>query len=61
VAVEKLFLAKFAKIKLREDALISDLLGFRGILYPQNFGRLRPNGTFSTDTGDSATLRFSFA
>jgi len=30
---------------------VSDLLGFQGILYPQNFGCFRAKGTFSTHTG----------
>jgi hypothetical protein len=39
VAVEKLFLAKFAKVKLRQR-LIGDLLGSQDIFYPSNFDHL---------------------
>ena len=52
MAVEKLLSAKFAKTKLRQDALQTDSLSFLDILYPQNFDRLGGNWTFSTPTGD---------
>jgi hypothetical protein len=61
VAVEKLFLGKFAKIKLRQDALLNDLLGSQDIFYPPKFARLGWNASFSTATGDSTSLRFCFA
>ena len=37
VAVEKLVFAKFAKIKLRQDALQTTFSGFLDIFYPQIF------------------------
>jgi hypothetical protein len=53
VAVEKLLLAKFAKITLRQEApqsIVSDRLD---IFYPPDFGCLRRKVSFSTATGDS--------
>jgi hypothetical protein len=38
VAVEKLLPAKFAKIKLHQDALQTTFSVFLDIFYPQNFG-----------------------
>jgi len=38
VAVEKLFSTKFAKIKLRQEALQSIFSGRLDIFYPPNFG-----------------------
>jgi hypothetical protein len=48
-AVEKLFHAKFAKIKLRQDA-VSDLLGSQDIFYPVISDHLSRKETFSTAT-----------
>jgi hypothetical protein len=52
VAVEKLFLSKNTKMKLRQDALLSDLLGSHDIFYPPNFVHLRRKASFSTATPD---------
>jgi hypothetical protein len=46
VPVEELFLAKFAKIKLRQECLISDLLKSEGIFYPQYFSFLDEKRVF---------------
>ena len=46
VAVEKLLPAKFAKIKLRQDALQTTFLVFLDIFYPPNFGCFEENGLF---------------
>jgi len=48
VAVEKLLLAKFAKIKSRQEAPQSIFSGRVNIFYPQNFGCLKRKGSFST-------------
>jgi hypothetical protein len=50
VAVEKLLLAKFAKIKLRQEAPQSIFSDRVDIFYPPNFGCLRRKGSFSTPT-----------
>jgi hypothetical protein len=52
VGVEKLLSAKFAKTKLRQDALQTTSLSFLDIFYPPNFDRLGGNWTFSTPTPD---------
>jgi hypothetical protein len=46
VAVEKLLLAKFAKIKSRQDALQTTFSIFLDIFYPPNFGCFGENGVF---------------
>jgi hypothetical protein len=46
VAVEKLFRAKFAKIKLRQDALQTTFSIFLDIFYPPNFRCFEENGVF---------------
>ena len=46
MAVEKLLPAKFAKIKLRQDALQTTFLVFLDIFYPPNFGCFEENGLF---------------
>jgi hypothetical protein len=46
VAVEKLLPAKFAKIKLRQDALQTTLSVFLGIFYHPNFGCFEENAVF---------------
>jgi hypothetical protein len=46
VAVEKLFHAKFAKIKSRQDALQATFSVFLDIFYPPNFGCFDENGVF---------------
>ena len=46
VAVEKLFPAKFAKIKLRQDALQTTFSVFLDIFYPPNFRCFDENGVF---------------
>jgi hypothetical protein len=46
VAVEKLLPAKFAKIKLRQDALQTTFPVFLDIFYPPNFGCFEENGVF---------------
>ena len=46
VGVEKLFPAKFAKIKLRHDALQTTFSVFLDIFYPSNFGYFEENGVF---------------
>jgi hypothetical protein len=46
VAVEKLLPEKFAKIKLRQDALQTTFLFFLDIFYPLNFGYFEENGVF---------------
>jgi hypothetical protein len=51
VAVEKLLLAKFAKIKSRQDALQTIFSGSLDIFYPPNFGCLGRKASFSTPTG----------
>jgi hypothetical protein len=51
VAVEKLFSTKFAKIKLRQEALQSIFSGRLDIFYPPNFGCLGRKVSFSTATG----------
>jgi hypothetical protein len=50
VAVEKLLPAKFAKIKLRQDAPRSIYSGRLYIFYPPNFGCLGRKVSFSTAT-----------
>jgi uncharacterized damage-inducible protein DinB len=52
VAVEKLLPAKFAKIKLRQDAPQSIYSGRLYIFYTPNFGCLGRKVSFSTATGD---------
>ena len=51
VGVEKLLLAKFQKIKLRQDALGSFSSRRVDIFYPPNLGCLRRKASFSTPTG----------
>src|ERR1019366_2685393 len=51
VAVEKLLPTKFAKIKLRQEALQSIFSGRLDIFYPPNFGCLGRKASFSTATG----------
>jgi hypothetical protein len=46
VAVEKLLPEKFAKIKLRQEALQTTFLFFLDIFYPLNFGAFEENGVF---------------
>jgi hypothetical protein len=46
VAVEKLFPAKFAKMKLHQDALQTPFSVFLGIFYPLNFRCFDENGVF---------------
>jgi len=46
VAVEKLLRAKFAKIKLRQDALQTTFSIFLDIFYPPNFRCFEENGVF---------------
>ena len=46
---------------MARECVISDLLGFQGILNPQNFGGLRRKGSFSTPTGDYTSVRLLFA
>jgi len=46
VAVEKLFPAKFTKIKSRQDALQTTFSVFLDIFYPPNFGCFEENGLF---------------
>ena len=46
MAVEKLLPAKFAKIKLRQDALQTTFLVFLDIFYPPIFGCFEENGLF---------------
>jgi hypothetical protein len=46
VGVEKLFPAKFAKIKSRQDALQTTLSVLLNIFYPPNFGYFEENGVF---------------
>ena len=52
MAVEKLLSAKFAKIKLRQEAPQSIFSGWVDTFYPPIFGCLRRKGSFSTPTGD---------
>ena len=52
VGVEKLLTTKFAKIKVRQEALQSIFLGRRDISYPPNFGCLGRKASFSTATPD---------
>jgi len=53
VSVEKLPAPKFAKIKLRQDALGSIFSGRLDIFYPPNLGCLGRKESFSTDTVDA--------
>jgi len=46
VAVEKLLPAKFAKTKLRQDALQTTFSVFLNIFYPPNFRCFDENGVF---------------
>jgi hypothetical protein len=46
VAVEKLLSVKFAKIKLRQDALQTIFSIFLDIFYPPNFRCFEENGLF---------------
>jgi len=46
VGVEKLFPAKFAKIKSRQEALQATFSVFLDIFYPPNFGYIEENGLF---------------
>ncbi len=50
MAVEKIFPTKFAKIKLRQEALQSMFSGRLDIFYPSNFGGLGRKASFSTTT-----------
>ena len=50
MAVEKLLLAKFAKIKSRQEARQSIFSDRVDIFYPPNFDCLRRKGSFSTPT-----------
>ena len=50
MAVEKLLPTKFAKIKLRQEALQSIFSGRLDIFYPPNFGCLGRKASFSTAT-----------
>jgi hypothetical protein len=52
VGDEKLLATKFAKTKLRQEALQSIFSGRLDIFYPQNLGCLGRIGAFSTPTGD---------
>src|SRR6202158_1237025 len=52
VGVEKHLPAKFAKIKLRQEAPQSIFSGRVDIFYLPNFGCLRRKGSFSTATPD---------
>jgi hypothetical protein len=47
VAVEKLLPAKFAKIKLHQDALQTTFSVFLDIFYPPNFGYFEENAEHS--------------
>jgi hypothetical protein len=58
VAVEKLFSTKFAKIKLRQEALQSIFSGRLDIFYPPNFGCWGRKASFSTATGFIANNLF---
>jgi hypothetical protein len=57
VAVEKLFSTKFAKIKLRQEALQSIFSGRLDIFYPPNFGCFEKNGLFQQPRLISPTTR----
>ena len=46
MGVEKLFPAKFAKIKSRQEALQTTFSVFLDIFYPPNFGYFEENGLF---------------
>jgi hypothetical protein len=46
VGVEKLFPAKFAKIKSRQETLQTTFSVFLDIFYPPNFGYFEENGLF---------------
>jgi hypothetical protein len=53
VGVEKLFPAKFAKIKSRQGVLQTTFSVFLDIFYPPNFGYFEEEWSFSTSpTGD---------
>jgi hypothetical protein len=65
VAVEKLLPAKFAKIKLRQDALQTTFSVFLDIFYPRIFGYFGENGLFQhpqaiTLTTDKRDLQLDF-
>jgi hypothetical protein len=53
VAVEKLVVPKFAKIKSCQDTLQTTLSIFLDICYPSKFGCFGRKASFSTATGDS--------
>jgi hypothetical protein len=46
VGVERLFPAKFAKTKSRQDVLQTTFSVFLDIFYPPNFGYFKENGVF---------------
>jgi hypothetical protein len=48
VGVEIVVLTKFAKIKLRQEALQSIFSGRLDIFYPPNFGSLRRKASFNS-------------
>jgi hypothetical protein len=58
VGVEKLFLAKFAKVKSRQEALQATFSVFLDIFYPPNFGYFEENGLFQQLRDFSSTTGF---
>jgi hypothetical protein len=60
VAVEKLFVAKFAKNEIASGCVISDLLGSHDIFYPPNFGRLGRKASFSQPRDITPTIGKAF-
>jgi hypothetical protein len=57
VAVEKLFAPKFAKIKLRQEALQSILSGRRDIFYPPQFRLFGTKSEFFNSHGSYHSQR----
>jgi len=57
VAVEKLLSVKFAKIKLRQDALQTIFSIFLDIFYPPNFRCFEENGLFQHPQTLTLTIR----
>ena len=57
MAVEKLLSVKFAKIKLRQDALQTIFSIFLDIFYPPNFRCFEENGLFQHPQTLTLTIR----
>ena len=61
MAVEKLLSVKFAKIKLRQEALQTTFSIFLDIFYPPNFGCFGENGVFQQPRLFASIIRYNLA